>query len=288
MSDNKILLIHLGGLGDVCLSESIFNSLRKHFGNRLVGLGNRRFLELFSEYFASVESIESRKWLYLFSEKLTGPGWAKVIFIGKDRETRLRSRWQGHSEEEIMFIDMYPEGAFGARMIETNGQKMHIEDYELTQLRSYGIEPLKKKPVPSISSRVILYPEKGFTKEKWNPGNFLALYALLEAEGVDVTVLESIDLKLNAGRKVFLQDLKEIQRFFAQGGIFVSNDSGMAHLAGASGLFTVTIFSGFDPAIWHPRGDNLVLRSEASGLPAHVVEKTVREILFRLHESGTW
>ena len=33
----------------------------------------------------------------------------------------------------------------------------------------------------------------------------------------------------------------------------------MAHLAGASGLFTITIFAGFDPAIWHPRGRNISL-----------------------------
>jgi ADP-heptose:LPS heptosyltransferase len=39
----------------------------------------------------------------------------------------------------------------------------------------------------------------------------------------------------------------------------VSNDSGMAHLAGASGLFTITIFTNFDPAIWHPRGSNIAL-----------------------------
>ena len=61
-------------------------------------------------------------------------------------------------------------------------------------------------------------------------------------------VLESLGLSVNVDNKVFFEDLTEVKQFFSEGGIFVSNDSGMAHLAGASGLFTITIFTGFDPA----------------------------------------
>ena len=78
----------------------------------LLGSATRRFLDLFKEYFVRVEGVESRKWLYLFSEKLDGPRWRRIIFIGKDREGILRNRWQAHSEEKIIFIDMYPENAF--------------------------------------------------------------------------------------------------------------------------------------------------------------------------------
>ena len=117
MDNNEILLIHLGGLGDVCLSESLFLSFQKQFGDCLVGLGNKRFLDLFKEYFVRVEGVESRKWLYLFSEKLNGPRWRQIIFIGKDREGILRNRWQAHSEEKIIFIDMYPENALNVSVI---------------------------------------------------------------------------------------------------------------------------------------------------------------------------
>ena len=123
MDNNEILLIHLGGLGDVCLSESLFLSFQKQFGDCLVGLGNKRFLDLFKEYFKRVEGVESRKWLYLFSEKLNGPRWRQIIFIGKDSEGILRNRWRAHSEEKIIFIDMYPENAFavGATSLRVTG-----------------------------------------------------------------------------------------------------------------------------------------------------------------------
>ena len=34
----------------------------------------------------------------------------------------------------------------------------------------------------------------------------------------------------------------------------------MLFFAAICGLFTVTIFSDFDPAIWHPRGGNISIR----------------------------
>ena len=181
MDNNEILLIHLGGLGDVCLSESLFFSFQKQFGNCLVGLGNKRFLDLFSEYFVRTEGVESRKWLYLFSERLDGLRWKRIVFIGKDREGILRNRWEAHSEEKIIFIDMYPENAFecvcgltlsrqgmqgevlssdseregvaimaspleGATGYPLAGVPV-IEDYQLAQLAQYGVKPLKKTPL---------------------------------------------------------------------------------------------------------------------------------------------
>jgi ADP-heptose:LPS heptosyltransferase len=285
LDNNEILLIHLGGLGDVCLSESLFLSFQKQFGNSLIGLGNKRFLDLFKEYFKRVEGVESRKWLYLFSEKLSGPRWRRIIFIGKDRENILRNRWQAHSEEKIIFIDMYPENTFGVAATGFGSpdlgdtSKVHIEDYQLAQLTLYEVEPLKKTIPWKKSARVILYPEKGFEKEKWHHDNFVNLYHALKVHDIDVVVLESLGLSVNVDNKVFFEDLAGVKRFFSKGGIFVSNDSGMAHLAGASGLFTITIFVGFDPVIWHPRGRNVTFMQDKSPIDVTMVEKNIFETL---------
>ena len=126
---------------------------------------------------------------------------------------------------------------------------------------------------------MILYPEKGFEKEKWHHENFVNLYHSLRAHNVDVIVLEPLGLSLNVDHKVFFEDLTEIKHFFSTGGIFVSNDSGMAHLAGAMGLFTITIFAGFDPAIWHPRGRNISLIQGRDTLDLSFLEKLITQIV---------
>ena len=278
MEFKEILLIHLGGLGDCCLSESVFHSVSRHYGAPVVGLGTKRFLSLFEGYFTRVHGIESARWLYLFSSKPADITWERIVFIGKDREGSLRERWQRFSRAPLVFIDMYPEGAFGVGANGAAHARTHVEDHQLAQLPPYAIEPKKLRPAARPSARVILYPEKGFKKEKWPEGHFVELYHALKSEGVDAYLLEPMDLDLDVPQKVRLQELAEVRAFLEGGGIFVSNDSGMAHFAGMLGLFTVTVFSGFDPLVWHPRGGYRALvrgsdRVDVSALREIILER---------------
>jgi ADP-heptose:LPS heptosyltransferase len=296
MEQDEILLIHLGGLGDMCLSESTLLSLRRHFAAPLVGLGYTRFLGLFRPYFDRIERIESTRWLHLFSEYPPQSTWKRIIFIGKDRAGSLRRRWQGISREELIFVDMYPEGEFGGSSSPDNftpGQaefgvkkksldtlnpavnfgKVHVEKYQLAQLAPYNIEPVRKKVRAQPSGRVTLYPEVGFKKEKWHQNNFLDLYTRLKAVGIEVCFMGSPGLALDVKEKVSFSELTDVRKFLeGRGGIFVSNDSGMAHLAGICGLATLTIFADFDPLTWHPRGINLSLRCGRDRVDVPTVE----------------
>lgn len=242
----EILLIHMGGLGDVCLSESAFYSLSLYYEGKITGLGIKRYLNLFSQYFNEIDDIESSRWLFLFSEDEKGFISKRIVFFGKDRDRSLRSMWQKYSSEEILFIDLYPEG-----------KKIHVEDYHLLQLSQKGIPPQKKEISPNLSPLVILYPERARRKRKWEFENFLKLEKELKKRNIPTLWLKEID---NPSCDVFgvqIEDLSNLKDFLTKkGGIFVSNDSGVAHLAGACGLCTVTFFSDADPSIWHPRGIN--------------------------------
>jgi|GEM_PF-246891 len=320
MKYDDALLIHMGGLGDTCLSESTFLSLSIHFQKNISALGYSRFLTLFQDNFKTINSIESAKWLYLFSDYPSEHTWKRILFIGKDRNGELRRRWQALSREEIIFVDMYPDNTFGTVSAEfgvgsseTEGYKLkthyaklntaftqcpqpsspysspsslcpppsaaiHIEDYQLAQLEQYSIKPLKKAITPRPQHRVILYPEVSITKSKWHHKNFVELYHSLKDHGVETYILESLGLDLAISDKLVMQDLVDLKKFFNAGGIFVSNDSGMAHFAGIYGLYTITIFSDFNPAVWHPRGRNISLRL---GIDTVNVPK-LEEMIFQL------
>jgi len=258
MNRSDILLIHLGGLGDVCLSESTFLSLSRHFGERIIALGNKRFLQLFDEYFKDIESVETRQWMYLFAKGGSKHIWEQIIFIGKDRQGRLRKRWQRLSRLPLIFIDMYPEIATDkTHGAQSEKDVLHVESYQLRQLSSYNINPLIKTITPRHSQQVILYPETGFTKEKWDVSNFITLSERLQSQGIRVSVLQALDTPISVQNRIYIRDISRVKDLFQQGGIFVSNDSGMAHLAGACGLSTITLFSQYNPRIWHPRGTNI-------------------------------
>lgn len=279
-SRSEILVVHLGGLGDICLAESMFLSLRTHFGACLAGLGSRRFFDLLSIYFTKTYGVESRRWLYLFSEKLTGPRFTRIVFIGKDRQGSIRERWAPYSGEELIFIDMYPEGAFpypGERTVPEQLETLHIEEYQLRQLEAFGIEPCRARVGAPGPGPVILYPEKGLAKGKWPVENFLALRDHLEASRTGTVVLRPADTEF-PGKSVVIQELARVKEFFSRGGVFVSNDSGMAHLAGACGLTTITVFTDFDPAVWHPRGRNISLKQGVDDVSPGAIARMIRAL----------
>ena len=270
MDNKEILLIHLGGLGDMCLSESTFFSLSEHFREGIVALGYTRFLSLFKGYFKGTERIESAKWLPLFSQSTSDMKWQRIIFIGSDREGALREKWGKISKEQMIFIRMYPE---------RSAINCHVEDFQLLQLGQYGIEAVKKETEANLTRRVILYPEKGFKKKKWGYENFLRLYNSLRDKGVNVYILASIGLEKDVKGAVFFEELADVCDYFREGGIFVSNDSGMAHLAGMCGLYTVTIFNDFDPAVWHPRGHGTCLKSGKDSIDVPSIESRIMEAI---------
>ena len=88
----ETLLIHLGGLGDVCVSESAFLSLRRHYGNVIRAVGNKRVLDQFTDRFTETDSIDSRTWSYLFSDSLEGPPWPRIVLFGKDRQGAISGK----------------------------------------------------------------------------------------------------------------------------------------------------------------------------------------------------
>lgn len=293
--NNKILLIHLGGLGDMCLSESIFLSLSEHFEKNIEALGYTRFLKLFEKYFTQINRIESVKWLHLFSDYPLDIIYKQIIFIGKDREGSLRQRWRRFSREPVIFIEMYPENQFitdsqsetindninlpAVMSSQTGSDIIHIEDYQLAQLGQYGIKAIKKQIKSAPLHRVILYPETGFQKRKWPVENFIELYELLKAKDIEVYILEPLGMDVDIKNKVSFQELSDVASFFKEGGIFFSNDSGMAHLAGISGLFTITIFIDFNPIVWHPRGRFHAFKKDRDIINIPVIENKIIEVM---------
>jgi hypothetical protein len=53
----------------------------------------------------------------------------------------------------------------------------------------------------------------------------------------------------------------------------------MAHFAGICGLFTITIFSDFDPSIWHPRGGNISLRQGIDRIDIPALEALIMRLI---------
>jgi ADP-heptose:LPS heptosyltransferase len=243
----ETLLIHLGGLGDVCVSESAFLSLSRHYGKEIRAVGNKRVLDQFADYFVETDSIDSRAWAYLFSDSLEGPPWPRIVLLGKDRQGAFRERLFRLCEE-LIFIDMYPD--------ET---RVAVEEYQLEQLGRMGVRPVRADFHRKAGDRIILYPEEGRAKRKWPVVRFMEVFTELKGRGMNVLLLRPPDLSQAMPASVSFEDLREVAAFFSsQGGVFFSNDSGMAHFAATRGLRPLTLFWEADPIIWAPKGSRVL------------------------------
>jgi ADP-heptose:LPS heptosyltransferase len=245
------LLIHPGGLGDVCLSESTLLSLKQHFGATFQAVGTKHVLDVFRLYFTGVHSIDRRTWMYLFSDYPIHRTWQRIVFIGKDRTGAVRERISRLCDEFI-FIDMYPES-----------RPVHVEDYQLEQILRYGIAPVRKEMQAKAGKRVILYPERPYKKKKWPVDRFLEVYEKLTGLGIESVLMRPPDLDLPAVPASAFELLADIAAFFSTGGIFFSNDSGMAHFAARCGLRAATLFQDTNPLIWRPKGGVVLQCTEA-------------------------
>lgn len=264
-TEETTLLIHMGGLGDICCSESVFLSLAGHAVVPIQAVGNHRVLDLFGGYFTGVDTIERRRWAYLFSADLPGERWGRIVFIGKDRSGSLRERLSTLTGD-FLLIDMFPDTA-----------RTPVEDYQLTQLAAHGVQPIRKERHLRDGDRLILYPENPYLKEQWPIDRFLHLYERMREDGRNAVILRPPELELPIPEAVAFEGLEDIRSFFSDGGSFFSNDSGMAHFAAACGLRVLTLFFDADPCIWQPKG-SLALDCRARPLPG--IEEVARFIHF--------
>jgi len=91
------------------------------------------------------------------------------------------------------------------------------------------------------------------------------VYLELRERGVKALLMRPRDLDVALPDTYTFQGLEEVASFFTEGGLFVSNDSGMAHFAARCGLRPLTLFRDTDPVVWGPR--NAFILSCGHGWP---------------------
>jgi ADP-heptose:LPS heptosyltransferase len=82
--------------------------------------------------------------------------------------------------------------------------------------------------------------------------------------------------------------LRGLGAVLSQAGLYVGNDSGVSHLAAASGAATLAIFGPTDPSLWAPTGRSVccVRATDLSALDVDEVEREARSILPTSAASG--
>ncbi len=112
-----------------------------------------------------------------------------------------------------------------------------------------------------------MHPGSGSSRKNWSPGSFASLANLARKRmGVqcaivsgpaDAGILEEILPALDEPPAVIARDwsLGQVAALLHHSSMYLGNDSGISHLAGALGVPGIALFGPTRPEVWAPRGD---------------------------------
>jgi ADP-heptose:LPS heptosyltransferase len=100
-----------------------------------------------------------------------------------------------------------------------------------------------------------IHPFSGSPRKNWPLDKFRALARGLERIMPVYWCAGPDDPKLTDA--VRIDDLYQLSCWLAQASLYIGNDSGITHLAAASGAPVLALFGPTDPAVWGPRGENV-------------------------------
>lgn len=245
------LLIRPGAIGDCILCLPALEHLKTSYTEVWVPSGVVP-LVLFAD---SVRSIAST------GLDMVGIGEPEMPDSVRERLRKFDSivSWYGANREEFR-LAMARAGIaceFHAAL-PLPGTRQHAIDFFTAQVHAPAeLAPHIELPATRMRDSVVIHPFSGSVRKNWPFERFSELARLLPYE-VDWVCGPQEDL---SGATQF-DNLAELASWMRGARLYIGNDSGITHLAAATGCRTLALFGPTDPAVWAPRGPNVnVLRS---------------------------
>lgn len=130
------------------------------------------------------------------------------------------------------------------------GERIHAADFFLKQVGGQGMGiPRIELGRAAVGDFAVIHPFSGSSRKNWPLERFREL-----ALRMGCPVRWSAGDQERLAGAVRFESLYELALWMASGRLYVGNDSGITHLAAATGMPVVAIFGPTDPAVWAPRG----------------------------------
>lgn len=257
----QTLIYHTGALGDfVTMLPFVKAWNRAHPYSKNILLGRRIFGELgiAAGLFSSVWDIDRAKYASLFSyapnaemKRILSLMDCFIVFASDDSPVIGNIRSLG--AKNIICQQPFPL------------ERISVVDYHLSLLNCpfddtsfLNIAARNTSSCHNLSTAAALHPGSGSLKKNWPDERFKQLASLLKIKGMNILWLygpaeESLEIT-GTDARTHTPDLWELAGLLAGCALYVGNDSGVSHLAAATGCPSVVLFGPSDHVIWRPRG----------------------------------
>ena len=279
---SRILIIFPGALGDlICLAPTIAAIAHRHRDADLE-LMARMVLAEFAVGrlgIARAHSIDRREVALLFRSSDEGDATRRFFgafdriycFFSADDQQFRRSLTEAARPGATTFHRFRPEAdghVAVAYLKDVTGDtiftpipiKLSDEDLDAASKALGGASEGKKF--------VAIFPGSGSPSKNWPSEKFFALAEALNHQSRTVFILgpaeEAMEKVLRSVDHIIIksQPLGTVAAIASMAAVFVGNDSGISHLAAATGTRGVVLFGHTDPARWRPLGNVTALRRD--------------------------
>lgn len=177
--------------------------------------------------------------------------------------------WYGTNRESFQQA-VYALGLpFEFRPALPTGQETHAVDFFLggTSTQEYPrfVFPERRE------KRIVIHPFSGGAKKNWPLDRFRAVAARLPWP-----VQWSAGPEEHRAEARRFATLDELARSLASASLYIGNDSGITHLAAATGTPVIALFGASNPRVWAPRGAQVRVIA-AESLEAIAVDTVTKE-----------
>jgi ADP-heptose:LPS heptosyltransferase len=243
VTSQRVLVLHLGALGDLVLALPAIAELAHAAEVEAWGPSVERLSVALAPRgpIARVRSLPHA----LFGE--TPPsleGFGRIVVFARREGPLARNLPRAH------FVSTEPGG--------------HVSDVLLDQLTALGLARTTALRHPALEAAaerkdgLVVQPGAGGRGKRWPAERFAEV---VRRSGLEATCLlgpaelDPPDVSLEvAPRIVRAPPTEELVQLLAGARAFLGNDAGVTHLAAALGTPTVAVFGPTDPARWGPRG----------------------------------
>lgn len=277
----RVLIIFPGALGDLlCLAPTIAAIARRHRGAEVELMARAELAELAVNRLGVIRahSIDRREVALLFRESADDDGdqarrffhaFERIYcFFSADDPRFRRALTEASASGATTFHPFRPEssGHVAAAYIEDVTGKPQLEEIAINFLPS-DLEGASRaiSEIAEPKKFIAIFPGSGSPTKNWPIEKFSALADRLNQETGAVFILgpaedSTEDVLHAAGHGIIKnQPLGTVAAIARMASAFVGNDSGVSHLAAATGTPGVVLFGASDPARWRPLGRVTVL-----------------------------
>jgi ADP-heptose:LPS heptosyltransferase len=285
----QIVVLRGGALGDIVLTLPVLRALRGFYPGCLITL-----VAPYPQ--ATLARHHADRFLDLNSARLVGlfkPGTS----IQNDVPELLRadlvlsylSDPDKMIERKLVLADTtrFLQGPFRLDLERRPAVEQLAQPLAILGIASIDPVPRLTAPSPTRSrNRLAIHPGSGSRNKNWSIGHWAALLGelmprfdevLLISGEADTEIEERVRPLIPATklRPCFNRSLWDLVSELSQSSLFIGHDSGVTHVAAATGVVTVALFGPTDPSIWAPNGDHVIVTRSPDRTMAGLSVETV-------------